>query len=500
MAAISYFSLLLSILVVVPTLCVTPMNFLWIMSDDLGVGEVSWYPGRTNTNITTPNVDALSESGMSFLNAYTGSPVCAPSRGTLMTGLHTGHATIRGNHPSQGRDLPLAPIDKTFLEVLKANGYHVSCVGKWGMGWEGTTGDPILKGCTDYFGVLDQSYAHNMYPSLPDFTLRYPASNGSQVWETQPYASNANASRITCMAADTACIWTHDLWTKAALQALTAAKARGAVPFFLYLAYTDPHAGGWGGEIEAGNPVPSDGDFAKESSWPVVERDHASVIQNYQDRDVGALVGALESLGLRGSTAVIFASDNGASNEGGHDYEFFGSSGPLRGFKRCLTEGGIRTPLVASLPGTIPAGILSSVPNTFYDWGDTILDLAGIPVSQWLGKDGVSLKEVLLSPTGEVPPTSPPRPPAYWEFCTDVHPPLEPRSGVGWGHAARNSTWKIVSFFEDQEPRLYDLDNDVYEVNDLAAEHPDIVASLSAWAKAQHVDSEIFPVKNCVPS
>lgn len=91
-------------------------------SDDLGYGEVGWTPGRTNTNISTPNIDALAKSGMAFINAYTGSPVCAPSRGTLMTGKHTGHSTIRGNHGEGGRDLPLAASDDTFLMALRKFG------------------------------------------------------------------------------------------------------------------------------------------------------------------------------------------------------------------------------------------------------------------------------------------------------------------------------------------------------------------------------------------
>ena len=147
----------------------------------------------------------------------------------------------------------------------------------------------------------------------------------------------------------------------------------------------------------------------------------------------------------------------------------------------------------------IPAGVVSATPNAFYDWGDTILDLAGLPPSQWLRKDGVSLKRALLSPSGALPPDAPPQL-QYWEFCTGVHPPLEPRTGVGWGHAARNGTWKVVSFFEDQPLRLYDLAADVYEVHDVAAANPGVVATLGAWARAQHVDSAVFPVANCSPS
>jgi uncharacterized sulfatase len=305
------------------------------------------------------------------------------------------------------------------------------------------------------------------------------------------------------MAPGNTCTWAHDLWTNASLAALDAHAARvatlgaaAAPPLFLYIAYTDPHAGGWAGTEERGNPVPDDFSFANEA-WPVNEMDHASVIVNYQDRDVGRFVAKLEALGMRDSTAVFFASDNGASNEGGHDYAFFGSSGPLRGFKRCLTDGGIRTPLAVSFPGVVPAGVTSTFPTSFYDHGDTILELAGLPRSAWLAQDGRSIADVLKSPTGEPDPRAPARAPLYWEFCTAVHPPLEPRAGTGWGHAVRNGTFKLVSFFADQAPRLYDLATDVYEVHDLAAAQPDVAAAMEAWAKSQHVDSAIFPVANC---
>ena len=479
-------------------------DVLFILSDDLGIGEVGFAVPNTNKNISTPHIDTLAASGMIFNSAYTGAPVCAPSRGTLLTMRHTGHATIRGNKDVGGHDFPLRadPEDVTFLSVLAAAGYHVSCVGKWGVGWISNSGSPVLKGCTDYYGVLDQNEAHDMYPSDANFTWRWPAANGSAAWEALPFPANANASRAACMAPGNACVWSHDLWTQAALLALASHSARRAAagaaapPLFLYVAYTDPHAGGWqDNDAEEGNPVPDDGNFTN-AGWPVAERDHASVIQNYQDRDVGALVAAADAAGAA-PFLKMFASDNGASNEGHHDYLFFNSSGPLRGFKRCLTEGGIRTPFAASWPGVIAPGSSSAVPIAFYDVGPTVLELAGVPRASWpAGIDGISFAPLLLG--GDPAPYA--NKSLYWEFCTAVHPPLEPRSGPGWGHALRRGPWKIVSFFADQPVRLYNLDEDVYEVHDLAAQHPDIVTELTALAKAAHVDSADFPVAGCTPS
>lgn len=373
---------------------------------------------------------------------------------------------------------------------------------QWGMGWVDDTGAPHVKGCNEYFGVLDQNYAHNMYPFLANYTWQYPASDGSLKYESISYPNNANASREYCMSAGNNCTWSHDLWTNAALaflerQAVIQAEARArgeaAQPFFLYLAYTDPHAGGWTGTDELGNPVPSDGIFGNASlTWPDPERDHASVIQNFQDRDVGRVVDALEKGGIRDSTAVFFASDNGASNEGNHDYAFFGSSGPLRGFKRCLTEGGIRTAFAVSWPGTIPANVTTNYTVAFWDMMPTIAEMAGIPNSALPNDiDGISVWPAIMGNSD-----APVHPPLYWEFCTAVHPPgtiKQNATAVGWGHAVRMGKWKGVSLFWGEPLSLYNLETDIGELNDVSADHADIVAEMAAYAKSAHVDSVYFP-------
>lgn len=480
-------------------------NVVIILADDLGFGEPSFQPrgAANNTNVTTPNIDALAASGTVFTNAYAGEAVCAPSRAALLTGLHTGHAYIRGNHGQGGHDLPLRATDTTVFELLRdSGGYDVICVGKWGLGWVTSSGNPIAKGCTSYFGVLDQNYAHNLYPAAPNFTIAMQtAANGSVVWEGLPFPANVNASRERCMAPGNTCVFAHDLWTNAALteiasrgRAAAAAAAAGAPPprpFLLYLAYTDPHAGGWSGTAEEGNPVPSDdgpgGRYANESAWPPNERDHASVIANFLDRDVGRVVAALADAGLTGTTLTLFASDNGASNEGGHDYAFFESSGPLRGFKRCLTEGGIRTPLIASMPGTLPPGGVVSTPVAFWDWHATLAEIGGVPPAP--GVDGVSFAAQLAG--------GPPRPeqlrPLYFEFCTVPKPPPV-ADKKGWSVAVVNGTWKGVSFFsEDNAMALYDLATDEGETTDVGAAHPNIVAAFRDFARAAHVESALFP-------
>jgi arylsulfatase A-like enzyme len=480
------------VVVAMPCAAAALPNLLFILADDLGYSELSIMPRgpARNTNITTPNIDALFTSGMQFSNAYCGEAVCAPSRASLMTGRHTGHTYIRGNAPGpDGHGLPLNTSETTIFEVAKAAGYRTACIGKWGVGWWNSTGAPNAKGCDTYFGVLDQSYAHNMYPSAPDFTWRFSAGGPPQ---SIAYPENTNASRELCMAPGNTCTWSHELWTAEAMRALSAqadeeeaARAAGLAapaPLFIYLAYTDPHAGGWSGTEESGNPVPSNSgprvDFSKQG-WPEPEKDHASVIANFLDADVGKLVALLESRGMRASTAVVFASDNGASNEGHHDYMFFESSGPLRGFKRCLTEGGIRTPFAWSWPGTIAAAV-TDYAVAFWDLLPTLADLMGTAPPADI--DGISYKNQLLGSGQQAP-----HPPFYWEFCTDAHPPGVANKGVGWGQAVRNGTWKGVSFFSaDNKMELFDLSADPSESTNVAAAHPDIVAAFWVSGPAPH--------------
>ena len=153
-----------------------------------------------------------------------------------------------------------------------------------------------------------------------------------------------------------------------------------------------------------------------------------------------------------------------------------------------------------SYPAVVAPGSTSLFPTAFWDLGDTMLELAGVPRQHWLAQDGRSIADVLRSPSGQPAPDAPPRQPLYFEFCTDVHPPKEPRSGKGWGRAVINGTMKLVSFFRDQPSRLYDLAADEAEVHNLADAHPDVVAALEAYAEAAHTDSPIFPIQNCLAS
>src|SRR5256885_8827999 len=131
-------------------------NIIFILADDLGYGDLGCYGQK---KIKTPNIDRLAVEGMIFTQCYAGSTVCAPSRCSLMTGMHTGHARIRGN-----ARVPLEPSDVTVAEILKPAVYNTAIIGKWGLGNEGTAGIPNRHGFDEWLGYLDQVHAHNYYP------------------------------------------------------------------------------------------------------------------------------------------------------------------------------------------------------------------------------------------------------------------------------------------------------------------------------------------------
>jgi len=406
---------------------------------------------------------------MHFRQAYAGEAVCAPSRCTFITGLHTGHSPIRGNFGVQGHDFPLPTNYSTVAQILRDyGGYKTALVGKWGLGYNNTVGAPRKHGFDYYYGQLDQKECHNYYPPF--------------IWENENkilLPENTNASRDLCMSSPSSCSYTMDLFTNKALEYLKN-QTKSDKPFFLFLAHTVPHAGGWKGYEESGAPVPSDGQYV-DKPWPNVEKDHAAMITR-QDSDIGKVLNLIKSEGLDSNTIVFFASDNGAHNEGNHNYKFFDSSGPLRGFKRSLYEGGIRSPIIVRWPGNIPPNTVSNYNWAFWDLLPTFAELASVP-SDKLPKnlDGISIVPTLLGKN------QPPKPFLYWEFCTHN----------AWGHAVRMGKWKGVSFSLSEPMELYDLDVDEGESNNLASQYPEIVKQLETQASKAHQDDVNWPKVNC---
>ena len=435
-------------------------NLIWIMADDLGYGEVGCYGQRL---IQTPRLDRMAAEGMRFTQFYAGSTVCAPSRCVLMTGKHLGHCSVRGN--GTGPEQALKPGDVTVAEALKKAGYASALIGKWGLGDMRSgcrTGLPQRQGFDYFFGYLNQVHAHNYYPVFlwrNDLQVGLPNVVKTARREYGGFLGGAATKRVA---------YSHDLFAREALDWIRAHKEE---PFFLYLSLTIPHANNEGSALFGnGSEVPDFGPYANKD-WPDPDKGHAAMITR-MDRDVGRLLDLLRELGLAQRTLVIFTSDNGPHNEARHNIKRFRPSGPLRGIKRDLYEGGIRVPTIAWQPGTVPAGAVSDCVGYFGDLMATACELAGVAPPS--GLDSVSLVPAL---TGH-PERQAPHEYLYWEFYER-----------GGARAIRWKNWKAVRPKWHAPLELYDLSRDIGERHNLAAERPELAARLAEMMERAHVDS-----------
>ena len=420
-------------------------NIVFILADDLGYGDLGCYGQK---KIRTPNIDRLAAEGMRFTQAYAGNTVCAPSRAALMTGLHMGHARIRGN-----AKVPLEPGDVTVAEVLKAAGYSTGAIVKWGLGNEGTTGHPNRQGFDEWFGYLDQTHAHNYYPE-------YLWRNERQ-WQLR---GNANGQKGE---------YSPDRFTSAALNFLRINQQR---PFFLYLAYTLPLANNeLGSKTGNGMEIPTDKPYSNEN-WPQVEKNKAAMITRLDD-DVGKILDKLKELKLEGNTIVFFSSDNGPHKEGGVDPKFFQSSGPFRGIKRDLYEGGIRVPFIVRWPGKVKAGSTNDAVVTFWDFLPTAAELGRSSPPK--GIDGISFVPALLGLKQTNHHEF-----LYWEFHEG-----------GSKQAVRTGDWKAIRLAPGKPLELYNLKSDVGEKQNVAGEHPDVVERIETYLKTARTENEHWPIK-----
>jgi len=422
-------------------------NVIFILADDLGYGDLGCYGQK---QIQTPQLDKMAAEGMRFTQCYSGSTVCGPSRGCLMTGKHTGHAIVRGNKE------PTLPADAvTVAEVMKDAGYRSALIGKWGMS-RGPDAVFDRKGFDYFYGFMNHVHAHNHYP---DYLWRNK--------EKVPLAGNVVDKGVATNRAQ----YAHDLFTKEALAWLDQERDK---PFFLYLAYTIPHANNEAGKN--GMEVPDDEPYAKKD-WPQAQKNHAAMITRL-DRDVGRLFDRLKELKIDDNTIVFFTSDNGPHKEGGADPAFFQSAGPLRGFKRDLTEGGIRVPMIVRWPGRVKAGTVSDHVWAFWDFLPTAAALAGTKTPE--GLDGISVLPTLRGDKGQKTHDF-----LYWEFHER-----------GFDQAVRMGDWKYIRrpYTKDRTPELYNLKEDLGESKNVAEKHPDVVAKLEAYLKDARTESRDYPL------
>jgi arylsulfatase A-like enzyme len=411
-----------------------PPNIVLIMADDLGVGEVGCYRGKV---IPTPNIDRLAAEGIKFTNAYSVSAVCAPTRCGLMTGLHMGHATRRANGSKSGH-VPLQPEEITIAERLKEAGYATGGFGKWGLGDVGTTGVPEKQGFDVFYGYYSQTHAHNYFPA---FLVR----NSEPV--PMPGGNGVPGKEGTGDA------YSPDLITDETLKFIETNKDR---PFFCYAAWTLPH----------GLYQIKDTSAFADKPWPEKAKAHAAMIARL-DSDVGRVIDKLKELDIADDTIVIFTSDNGADGPGRTVWD---GPGGLRGWKRHLYEGGIRTPLIASWPGKTPAGSTSDLLAGHVDLMATLCDVAHVEPPE---TDGVS-----LSPTITGGEQSQKHDWLYWEIYEGPHP---------FQQAVRMDRWKGYRTALQGPLELYDLLADPQEKQNVAAKHPDVVKQIEGIMQEQHV-------------
>jgi len=434
-------------------------NIIFVLADDMGYGDLGCYGQK---RIQTPHIDRLAAEGMRFTDHYAGSTVCAPSRCSLMTGLHTGHTYVRGNREIKPMgQLPLPPETVTLPRVLKQTGYKTALIGKWGLGGPDSSGTPNKQGFDYFFGYLCQRHAHNYYPEfLFRNDQRVPLKN--KVAGNRPDGAGVATEKVE---------YSYDLMAAEAMQFVEENKEG---PFFLYLAITIPHANN-----EAGNKgmeVPDYGIYA-DKDWPEPQKGHAAMISRL-DRDMGRLMRKLKDLGIEDNTVVFFTSDNGPHREGGADPDFFDSNGPLRGIKRDLYEGGIRVPLIARWPGKIAAGAESDHASAFWDFLPTFADLTNAKAPT--DTDGISMMPTLLGRPGQQKEHEF----LYWEFHTR-----------GSRQAVRMGRWKGVRFGTSKKLELYDLKTDLGETNNIAEQHPDVVAKIEAYLATARTQSQFWPLK-----
>ena len=460
-------------------------NIVYILADDLGYRELGSFGQKL---IRTPHLDKLAAQGMKLTQHYCGNAVCAPSRCVLMTGKHPGHAFIRSNKatPPEGQ-WPIPDSEVTLAELLKQQGYVTGAFGKWGLGGPDSTGEPLDQGVDRFFGYFCQSHAHSYYPSyLRSDRGKTELNNTPPVPGHASLAKGADPSDPASYNQFKGTDYAPDRINEQALEFVKANKDR---PFFLYYPSVIPHVAlhvpdeelepylklGW-----------TDPPFTRGKGYGYTPHftpraAYAAMITRL-DRYVGNLLTLLDELKLADDTIVIFSSDNGTTHLGLEvDFNFFKSVGELRGLKGSLYEGGVRVPTLVRWPGHVKPGTSSDFTSGFEDWMPTILELIGSSAATPKNIDGQSIAATLFGKK------QPERDFLYREF-----------TGYGGQQTVRVGKWKAVRQKISKGNltiELYDIENDIGESTDVAAENPAVVARLKAIMEREHVASKDFPLK-----
>lgn len=440
---------------------------MFIIADDLGYGDLSCFGQK---HFKTPNIDDLAQGGLVFTQHYAGSPVCAPSRSALMTGLHTGHTYIRGNREvvPEGQ-FPLPDSAVTLGEIFKTKGYTTGIFGKWGLGYEGSEGDPMNQGFDRMYGYMCQRLAHNYYPP--------------HLWNDQEnflISENAGPNNGA---------YGPELIQQQTLEFIEQNKEQ---PFFLFVPSIMPHAelaapqsymekyrGKFDPETPFKGATPETNNFKKGPYASQAEpRAAFAAMVNVLDDQVGEIVAKLKSLGLYENTIIVFTSDNGPHQEGGADPDFFDSNGPLRGYKRDVYEGGIRVPLIIHWAEKIKPGKTDHI-SAFWDFIPTFAELVGSETP--VNIDGISMMPTLTGSNTDQKQHDL----MYWEFHEQ-----------GGKQAIRKNYWKFVKLNVNDSSKtsfeLYNLESDLGETNNLAGTYPDTLNMLKPLLEGEHIPNPDF--------
>lgn len=477
-------------------------NIIYFLADDLGYAEVGCYGQE---KIETPNIDALASSGMLFTQHYAGAPVCAPSRCVLLTGKHTGHAQIRGNDewasrgpvwdfeamakdPNLEGQRPLKTGTNTIGTLLQSAGYKTGIVGKWGLGAPLTEGIPNKQGFDFFYGYNCQRQAHTFFPvHLWKDTTKVILNNKMVPPRTKlPKDADLYDENVY------ADFWLTDYSSELMQnEVINFIKENQNQPFFMYYANPIPH-----NPLQApkrwidyyvkkfGDEKPYDGSRGYfPHRYP-----HAcyAAMVSYMDEQLGEIVATLKESGLYENTIIMFSSDNGPTYSGGADSPWFNSAKPFkseRGWgKGNVTEGGIRVPMIVQWPGKIQPESKTEHISAFYDVLPTLCEISGAKTPEDI--DGISFLPTLLGKSRQEKHAF-----LYWEF-----------PAYGGQQAVRMGKWKGIrkNIFKDSlQIQLYNLEEDIQELNDVSVQHPEIVNQIKEIFDREHVPAELerFKIK-----
>lgn len=471
-------------------------NIIFILADDLGYGDLGCYGQEL---IETPHIDALASSGMRFTQHYSGSPVCAPSRCVLLTGMHTGHAHIRGNDEWGDRgqvwdyhamiadstlegQRPLPAGTVNIASLLQKAGYSTGMIGKWGLGAPHTEGIPTRQGFDFFCGYNCQRQAHTYYPVHLWLNEEKLNLGNDTVAPHARLAQGADPMDMASYAPYELSSYAPDVMFGEMIRFI---EEKGQDPFFFYWASPIPHVALQAPKRWVDHYVEKFGDeapYAGENGYFPCRYPHATyaAMISYLDERVGELVQTLKEQGVYENTLIIFSSDNGPTFNGGTDSPWFDSGGPFlseRGWgKAFLHEGGIRVPMIASWPGRIAPGSVSEHISAFWDLLPTLCEVTGVEPPDHV--DGISYLPELLG-TGKQEE----HPYLYWEF---------PASGGQ--QAVRMGPWKAIRkaiHQGDLDLELFNLEEDIQEQEDVAAQYPEIIREMELIMEAEHVPSAL---------